>query len=201
MPYSGEDYTFDQGPTDARPQVAFAHEEEGYEPEPGPLPWYKRPPILFGAAAAAVLLAIGGLAITLTSASGSTRPGDRDGHACRDRTVTRAAADFDNAADDHGDRPQRRAEHDRGASAPAREHDHDVADDDHDHPDHHHNDDHNHHDDNDHDDAAHNHDDAPATTTTQPDDDAAGDHHHGRCVVAGDDHSAVTHGETGVRNR
>src|SRR5262249_11337495 len=39
VPYSGEDYTFDQGPTDARPQVAFAHEEEGYEPEPGPLPW------------------------------------------------------------------------------------------------------------------------------------------------------------------
>jgi Hsp70 protein len=74
VPYSGEDYTFDQGPTDARPQVAFAHEEEGYEPEPGPLPWYKRPPILFGAAAAAVLLAIGGLAVTLTSTSGSTGP-------------------------------------------------------------------------------------------------------------------------------
>ena len=74
VPYSGEDYTFDQGPTDARPQVAFAHEEEGYEPEPGPLPWYKRPPILFGAAAAAVLLAIGGLAITLTSGSGSSGP-------------------------------------------------------------------------------------------------------------------------------
>jgi hypothetical protein len=74
VPYSGEDYTFDQGPTDARPQVAFAHEEEGYEPEPGPLPWYKRPPILFGAAAAAVLLAIGGLAITLTSTSSNTGP-------------------------------------------------------------------------------------------------------------------------------
>src|SRR6476469_4581401 len=74
VPYSGEDYTFDQGPTDARPQVAFAHEEEGYEPEPGPLPWYKRPPILFGAAAAVLLLAIGGLAVTLTSTSGSTGP-------------------------------------------------------------------------------------------------------------------------------
>ncbi len=74
VPYSGEDYTFDQGPTDARPQVAFAHEEEGYEPEPGPLPWYKRPPILFGVAAAVLLLAIGGLAITLTSTSGSTGP-------------------------------------------------------------------------------------------------------------------------------
>jgi cell division ATPase FtsA len=74
VPYSGEDYTFDQGPTDARPQVAFAHEEEGYEPEPGPLPWYKRPAILFGAAAAGVLLAIGGLAITLTSTSGTSGP-------------------------------------------------------------------------------------------------------------------------------
>src|SRR4051795_2735483 len=74
VPYSGEDYTFDQGPTDARPQVAFAHEEEGYEPEAGPLPWYKRPPILFGAAAAAVLLAIGGLAVTLTGTSSSTGP-------------------------------------------------------------------------------------------------------------------------------
>src|SRR3954447_14645740 len=74
VPYSGEDYTFDHGATDARPQMAFAHEEEGYEPEPGPLPWYKRPPILFGAAAAAVLLALGGLAVTLTSTSGSTGP-------------------------------------------------------------------------------------------------------------------------------
>jgi Hsp70 protein len=74
VPYSGEDYTFDQGPTDARPQVAFAHEEEGYEPEPGPLPWYKRPPILFGAAAAVLLLAIGGLAVTLTSTSGNSGP-------------------------------------------------------------------------------------------------------------------------------
>jgi hypothetical protein len=74
VPYSGEDYTFDQGATDARPQMAFAHEEEGYEPEAGPLPWYKRPPILFGAAAAAVLLAIGGLAVTLTSSIDSSNP-------------------------------------------------------------------------------------------------------------------------------
>jgi hypothetical protein len=74
VPYSGEDYTFDQGPTDAGPQVAFAPEEADYEPEPGPLPWYKRPPVLFGAAAAAVLLAIGGLAITLTGTSSSTGP-------------------------------------------------------------------------------------------------------------------------------
>jgi Hsp70 protein len=74
VPYSGEDYSFDPGATDARPQVAFAHEEEGYEPEPGPLPWYKRPSLLFGAAAAAALLAVGGLAFTLTSTSGNTSP-------------------------------------------------------------------------------------------------------------------------------
>ena len=74
VPYSGDDYTFDQGPTDARPEAAFAHEEEGYAPEPAPLPWYKRPPILFAAAAAAVLLAIGGLAITLTGTSSNTGP-------------------------------------------------------------------------------------------------------------------------------
>ncbi len=38
------------------------------------LPWYRRPTMLFGAAAAAALLAIGGLAITLTSTSGNTGP-------------------------------------------------------------------------------------------------------------------------------
>jgi hypothetical protein len=74
VPYSGDDYAVDQGSTYARPQVAFAHGEADYEPGPGPLPWYKRPPILFGAAAAAVLLAIGGLAFTLTSTGSSTGP-------------------------------------------------------------------------------------------------------------------------------
>jgi hypothetical protein len=73
VPYSGEDYAY-EGPTDARPQVAFAHEEEGYEPEPQPLAWYKRPAILFGAAAAAALLAAGGLAVTLTGTSGDSSP-------------------------------------------------------------------------------------------------------------------------------
>ena len=72
VPYTGEDYSADvfSGPTDARPPMAFAPpEEQDYAAEPEPLPWYKRPPILFGAAAAAALLAIGGLAITLTSSS------------------------------------------------------------------------------------------------------------------------------------
>ena len=200
VPYSGEDYTFDQGPTDARPQVAFAHEEEGYEPEPGPLPWYKRPPILFGAAAAAVLLAIGGLAITLTSGSGSSGP------------VTETATHVETGPSP-GQPPTSQAPQTITVTGPNGEpsttvvppppppsHDHHVADDDHDH-DHHHNDDHDHHhDDNDHDDTP------PTTTTTRPPPRPlsrrrrpAGDHHHGRCAAAGDDDSAVTHGETGVR--
>ena len=74
VPYTGEDYTFDQGAPAARPPMEFAHEEEGFTPEPGPLPWYKRPTILFGGAAAAALLAIGGLAITLTGTSSNTGP-------------------------------------------------------------------------------------------------------------------------------
>ena len=188
MPYSGEDYTFDQGPTDARPQVAFAHEEEGYEPEPGPLPWYKRPPILFGAAAAAVLLAIGGLAVTLTSTSGSTGP------------VTETATHVETGPSPEqpptSQAPQtitvtglqRRAEHDRGAAAPATEHDHHVAHHDNDHDNHHHHDNNDHHHDNDDHDAAHHHDDATHHHAT--DDDAAGDHDHGRRVVAGDDDTA-----------
>jgi hypothetical protein len=75
VPYTGEDYTFDQAATSAaRPAMEFSHEEEGFTPEPGPLPWYKRPTILFGAAAAAVLLAVGGLAVTLTSGTGTNGP-------------------------------------------------------------------------------------------------------------------------------
>ena len=77
VPYAGEDYSADvySGPTDARPPVAFdPGEEPQYDAEPAPLPWYKRPPILFGAAAVAALLAIGGLAITLTGNSGVLGP-------------------------------------------------------------------------------------------------------------------------------
>ena len=63
VPYTGADYSADvfSGPTDARPPMAFAPPKNRSTPtEPPPLPWYKRPPILFGAAAAAALLAIGG---------------------------------------------------------------------------------------------------------------------------------------------
>jgi hypothetical protein len=76
VPYTGEDYSADiyTGPTDVRPPVGFTPQEQQYAAEPAPLPWYKRPPILFGVAAAAVLLAIGGLAITLTGNSGVLGP-------------------------------------------------------------------------------------------------------------------------------
>jgi hypothetical protein len=74
VPYTGADYTADPGATGARPPVAFASDEPADDSEPGPLPWYKRPPLLFGAAAAAALLAIGGLAVTLTSTSGDSSP-------------------------------------------------------------------------------------------------------------------------------
>ncbi|WP_019970268.1 Hsp70 family protein [Mycobacterium sp. 141] len=79
VPYAGGDYSHNYesgatGPTSARPQMAFAHEEEAFAAEPGPLPWYKRPVILFGAAAAAVLLAAGGLAVTLTGTSSDSTP-------------------------------------------------------------------------------------------------------------------------------
>ena len=49
VPYAGEDYTFDrERPVRFARRWSSSHEEEGYQPEPGPLPWYKRPPILFG---------------------------------------------------------------------------------------------------------------------------------------------------------
>jgi hypothetical protein len=76
VPYTGDDYASggDPAATAARPPVAFAPGEQDYAAEPEPLPWYKRPPILFGAAAAAALLAIGGLAVTLTSTVGDSTP-------------------------------------------------------------------------------------------------------------------------------
>ncbi len=82
LPYTGDDYAAsttygDAGATGARPPVAFGP-GDGYDPdlgdEPPPLPWYKRPPVLFGAAAAAALLALGGLAVTLTSSTGEPAP-------------------------------------------------------------------------------------------------------------------------------
>ncbi|TRW77878.1 Hsp70 family protein [Mycolicibacterium sp. 018/SC-01/001] len=73
VPYTGADYVSSAGanaPDPARPPVAFAPEDDRYDDGPAPLAWYKRPPVLFGIAAAAALLAAGGLAITLTSSDG-----------------------------------------------------------------------------------------------------------------------------------
>ncbi|MDT5328556.1 MAG: hypothetical protein QOF25_5708, partial [Mycobacterium sp.] len=45
LPYAGADYQSEYvGPTDARPEVAYAHEEEDDRPDSEPLAWYKRPP-------------------------------------------------------------------------------------------------------------------------------------------------------------
>ena len=72
VPYVGDDYTFEG--TEARPPVAFGTEPDTDYAEPVPLPWYKRPPVLFGVAAAAALLAAGGLAVTLASTDSDTGP-------------------------------------------------------------------------------------------------------------------------------
>jgi len=83
LPYTGDDYTSsadyaDRGATVARSPAEFTPQEDRYQGElggePTPLPWYKRPPVLFGGAAAAALLALGGLAVTLTSSVGDSAP-------------------------------------------------------------------------------------------------------------------------------
>ncbi|MBI3690986.1 MAG: Hsp70 family protein, partial [Mycolicibacterium aromaticivorans] len=88
VPYSGEDYTFDYAQqaqaTGMRPMVEFEGPDEETELVAAPVPWYRRPPLLFGIAAALAAVAVGGLAITLTSADSTpsttttrvTKPGD-----------------------------------------------------------------------------------------------------------------------------
>ena len=90
VPYSGDDYTFDyaqqaQGPTGARPMVEFEPDDHETTLVDTPVPWYRRPPLLFGIAAAVAALAVGGLAITLTSSDSTpsttttrvTKPGEQ----------------------------------------------------------------------------------------------------------------------------
>jgi Hsp70 protein len=71
VPYSGNDYDYDPAATGARPQLDFLPPEEP-EPVEEPLPWYRRPQLIFAAAAVLLLAAVGGLAYTLTSNSGSS---------------------------------------------------------------------------------------------------------------------------------
>jgi hypothetical protein len=75
VPYAGADYEYDPEATSARPPMAFLRDEEAEAPEE-PLPWYRRPALIFGAAAVVALLAVGGLAYTLTSKSSGISPGE-----------------------------------------------------------------------------------------------------------------------------
>jgi hypothetical protein len=90
VPYSGEDYTFDyaqqaQGASGARPMIEFDSDAQETALVDAPVPWYRRPPLLFGVAAAVAAVAVGGLAITLTSADSTptttttrvTKPGEQ----------------------------------------------------------------------------------------------------------------------------
>lgn len=71
VPYSGNDYDYDPGATGARPQLEFLPPEEPV-PVEEPLPWYRRPQLIFAAAAVLLLAAVGGLAYTLTGNSSSS---------------------------------------------------------------------------------------------------------------------------------
>ncbi len=74
VPYAGADYAYDPDATSARPQMEFVPPPAGPRPTAEePLPWYRRPQVVFGAALVAVLLTTGGLVWTLTSSSGSNR--------------------------------------------------------------------------------------------------------------------------------
>ena len=173
VPYAGEDYTFDQAATGAaRPPMEFSHEEEGFTPEPGPLPWYKRPTILFGAAAAAVLLAVGGLAVTLTSSTGTNGPVTET--ATTVETGPSPAGPPATSRDHHRHRVRRPPEHHGGAASPVVDHDDNDAVDDHD-DNHHNHDDHDHH----HDNATHN--------------DHSADHHPTDNYPASDHHRRSDH--------
>src|ERR1700722_12487988 len=72
VPYAGADYASEPEPTTARPQMEFVPPSAPLPAPEEPLPWYRRPSVVFSAALIAVLLAPGGLVLTLTSGSGPT---------------------------------------------------------------------------------------------------------------------------------
>jgi hypothetical protein len=74
VPYAGADYEYDGGATHARPQMDFLRDEESPQAQEEPLPWYRRPGLIFAAAATLLVLAAGGLAWTLTSSSSPLSP-------------------------------------------------------------------------------------------------------------------------------
>ncbi|MBV9515089.1 MAG: Hsp70 family protein, partial [Mycobacteriaceae bacterium] len=75
VPYAGADYAYDREATTARPQMEFAPAPAPARVADEPLPWYRRPAILFAAALIAVLVLSGGLVWTLTSQSSPIRSG------------------------------------------------------------------------------------------------------------------------------
>ena len=155
------------------PPMAFAHEEER-----STSPSRHRCPGTSGRQSCSErprlrrLLAIGGLAITLTGNSGGWA-GNRNEHDLSTRTDIGTAA-ARRADDRHGDRLRRPADHhDRHAAATSAvvEHHHDnhVADHHVEHDDHHHDhDDHHHHHDHHDDDARHDDDVSSGTTNHEP---------------------------------
>lgn len=65
----------DADPTDhARPEVRFKRGEQSAIEQYPPLPWYRQPTVLFGAAACAALVAVVGLVLTLRSGGVSMTP-------------------------------------------------------------------------------------------------------------------------------
>lgn len=89
VPYSGADYYTGVPPeSGARPQTESETQDRYPDQDTvlvaPPLPWYRRPPLLFGIAAALAALAVGGLAVSLTSGDSTptttttrvTKPGE-----------------------------------------------------------------------------------------------------------------------------
>lgn len=62
------------GRTAARPRLAFGERELTERDEIAALPWYRRPPVILGAGAAAVLVAVVAVLITITGSDEPTRP-------------------------------------------------------------------------------------------------------------------------------
>ena len=185
VPYTGEDL-YDTDVTTARPPVQ-------YVPATGPIEeprtWQRLPQLVFGLAAAVALVAVGGVAIALTSATNSTDATDPPSTAVVGETAERRTAA---AKPPRGDRHRHQRAVTATASAATHHHrragdddvrHHDAADDhhhDHDHDNHDHHDDDHHHDDDYHhaDDDHHNHD---------RDNDTDDDDLHQRAVRAGAD--------------
>ena len=89
VPYAGADYYPEVDYQPARPAVEFEPEDHDTVVVGAPPPWYRRPPLLFGLAAALAAVAVGGLAITLTNTDSTptttttrvTKPGEDAGSA------------------------------------------------------------------------------------------------------------------------